>query len=83
MTKTSIVVGENLECSWWTPDVVGEIVSVELGGVPTRASRVQTVENDSPAENRDANRDLSRLSGELLAYGLAASPFAKLSFIRF
>ena len=63
--------------------VVGEILPVELGSVLARASRVQTVQNDPPAENRDANRDLNRLSGELLAYGLAASPFAKLSFIRF
>ena len=62
--------------------VVGEILPVELGGVVVRASRVQTVENDPPAENRDANRDLNRLSGELSAYGQVASPFAKLSFIR-
>ena len=57
--------------------VVGEILPVELGGVLTRASRVQTVENDPPDENRDANRDLNRLAGELSAYGEVASPFCE------
>ena len=34
-----------------------------------------------PDENRDANRDLNRLSGEPWACGQVASPFAKLSFM--
>ena len=33
-----------------------------------------------PAENRDANRDLNRLSGEPWAYGQVAIPFCETQF---